>query len=77
LKDFFKAHPLFNPKTFIGDAAFDAIQVYKDLLTGDTFGTNRHFSKAYIPLNNARLENANLLSMSMGFLAVLTPPRLL
>jgi hypothetical protein len=59
LQDFFKAHPLINPKTFLGDAAFDAIQNYKDLLTGDTFGLGRHFSKAYIPLNNARLENSD------------------
>jgi hypothetical protein len=57
LQDFFTAHPLINPKTFLGDAAFDAIQNYKDLLTGDTFGLGRHFSKAYIPLNNARIEN--------------------
>ncbi|MGN0332130.1 MAG: transposase [Lachnospiraceae bacterium] len=41
-----------NPKVFLGDAAFDTVQLYKDLLTGDTFGRNRHFSKAYIPLNN-------------------------
>ena len=59
LQDFFKAHPLINPKTFLGDAAFDAIQNYKDLLTGDTFGAGRHFSAAYIPLNNSRLENSD------------------
>jgi hypothetical protein len=60
LKDFFKAHPLINPKIFLGDSAFDAIQLYKDLLSGDTFGDNKHFSKAYIPLNNrSRLENAD------------------
>jgi len=59
LIDFFKAHPLINPKTFLGDAAFDSIQIYKDLLTGDTFGRNRHFDKAYIPLNGrSALENA-------------------
>ena len=52
LKDFFQKHPLINPKVFLGDAAFDTVQLYKDLLTGDTFGRNRHFSKAYIPLNN-------------------------
>lgn len=51
LKDFFTKHPLINPKVFLGDAAFDSVQLYKDLLTGDTFGCNRHFSKAYIPLN--------------------------
>jgi len=51
LKDFYKAHPLINPKTFIGDSAFDAVGLYKDLLTGDTFGSGRHFQKAFIPLN--------------------------
>jgi len=58
LKDFFSKHPLFNPKTFLGDAAFDTAALYKELLTGNTFGVNRHFSKAYIPLNaRAGLEN--------------------
>ena len=58
LKDFFGAHPLIDPETFIGDSAFDAISIYKDLLTGDTFGENRHFQKAYIPLNHrSGLEN--------------------
>lgn len=51
LKDFFRKHPLINPKVFLGDAAFDTLPVYKDLLTGNTFGNNRHFSCAYIPLN--------------------------
>jgi len=59
LQDFFRAHPLLTPKTFLGDAAFDSIQIYKDLLSGDTFGINRHFSTAYIPLNNSRLENSD------------------
>ena len=58
LVDFFKKHPLINPKTFLGDAAFDSVGLYKDLLSGDTFGKNRHFSKAYIPLNSrSGLEN--------------------
>jgi hypothetical protein len=57
LGDFFKAHPLINPKVFLGDASFDCIGIYKALLTGDTFGAGRHFHKAYIPLNRARLEN--------------------
>lgn len=52
LKDFFLKHPLINPKTFLGDAAFDSAALYKLLLTGDTFGNDRHFSKAYIPLNS-------------------------
>lgn len=51
LIDLFKAHPLLEPKTFLGDAAFDSMEIYKSLLTGDTFGTGRHFDKAYIPLN--------------------------
>ena len=58
LKDFFSKHPLFNPKTFLGDAAFDTVELYKNLLTGDTFGDNKHFTKAYIPLNaRSGLEN--------------------
>ena len=48
LKDFFSKHPLINPKTFLGDAAFDTSQLYKSLLTGNTFGNDNHFSKAYI-----------------------------
>lgn len=60
LNDFFRTHPLINPKTFLGDAAFDSVQLYKDLLTGNTFGENKHFQKAYIPLNSrSRLENHN------------------
>jgi hypothetical protein len=58
LQDFFNAHPLINPKTFIGDAAFDTVGIYKALLSGDTFGTDQHFQKAYIPLNRrSGLEN--------------------
>ena len=58
LLDFFKKHPFINPKTFLGDAAFDSVALYKELLTGDTFGQNCHFTKAYIPLNSrAGLEN--------------------
>ena len=57
LKDFFRKHPLINPKTFLGDAAFDSIEIYKALLSGDTFGsdpngTPRIFEKAYIPLRS-------------------------
>ena len=58
LKDFFSKHPLINPKTFLADAAFDTVELYKSLLTGDTFGDDKHFSKAYIPLNaRSGLEN--------------------
>ena len=57
LKDFFSKHPLINPKTFLGDAAFDAVEIYKSLLTGDTFGPGNHFNQAYIPLNSrSKLE---------------------
>ena len=60
LKDFFSKHPLIDPKTFLGDTAFDTVQLYKDLLSGDTFGYNKHFSKAYIPLNSrSHLENVD------------------
>ena len=63
LQDFFKAHPLINPKTFLGDSSFDAVGLYKSLLAGDTFGVdtfgkNRIFQRAYIPLNQrAGLES--------------------
>ena len=63
LQDFFRAHPLINPKTFLGDAAFDSVMLYKLLLSGDTFGTDSsgdglHFSEAFIPLNSrAKLES--------------------
>ena len=43
-KDFLKKHPLINPKTFLGDAAFDAINIYKSLF--EEIG----FQKAFIPL---------------------------
>lgn len=40
--------------------AFDSIRLYKELLSGDTFGTGRHFEKAYILLNaRVHLENLN------------------
>ena len=52
LKDFFSKHPLINPRSFLGDAAFDSCQLYSKLLTGNTFGEGKHFSKAYIPLNS-------------------------
>lgn len=44
-KDFFRKHPLINPKTFLGDAAFDSIEIYKYLLQ------EASFEQAYIPLN--------------------------
>lgn len=41
LTDFFKKHPLINPKTFLGDSAFDAAGIYKALFQA------LHFEKAY------------------------------
>jgi len=46
LEDYFKKHPQITPKTFLGDAAFDTIQIYHDLFH------KLHFEKAYIPLQN-------------------------
>ena len=60
LIDFFKKHLFINPKTFLSDAAFDSVALYKELLTGDTFGENCHFTKTYIPLNSrAKLETSD------------------
>lgn len=54
LKDFFNKHPLINPKTFLGDAAFDTIQIYHNLFH------ELKFQKAYIPLKTKlALENAD------------------
>lgn len=54
LTDFFKKHPVIDPKTFLGDSAFDSTAIYKALFE------NLHFEKAYIPLNNrSKLENAD------------------
>jgi hypothetical protein len=44
LRDFFQKHPLINPKTFLGDAAFDSIEIYRALL-GEF-----EFEKVLIPL---------------------------
>lgn len=44
LIDFFQKHPLMNPKTFLGDAAFDTIEIYKSL-----FG-EIGFKKAFVLL---------------------------
>lgn len=68
LKDFFAKHSLINPKTFLGDAAFDTVSLYESLLSGDTFGTGRHFSKAYIPLNQrSLLKNPDYTINADGF----------
>lgn len=45
LSDFFSLHPDFHPDTFLGDSAFDSIEIYGFLK--DEF----HFSKALIPYN--------------------------
>lgn len=58
LKDFFSKHSLSNPEAFLADVAFDTATLYKELLSGDTFGNDQHFTKAYIPFNSrAGLEN--------------------
>lgn len=44
LIDFFRKHPLINPKAFLGDAAFDTIEIYKSLFH------DLGFQKAFIPL---------------------------
>ena len=57
LKYFFQKHPLINPTVFLGDATFDTVPLYKELLIGDTFGKNKHFQYSYILLNTrAHLE---------------------
>lgn len=45
LTDFFTLHPEFHPDTFLGDSAFDTVDIYGFLK--DDF----HFSKALIPYN--------------------------
>lgn len=44
LKDFKKRHPFINSKIFLGDAAFDTIEIYKYLFE------DFKFQKAFIPL---------------------------
>jgi Transposase domain (DUF772). len=46
LSDFFAKHPLIRPGVFLGDAAFDSIDIYESLLN------DIKFSKAFIPLNS-------------------------
>jgi hypothetical protein len=53
LVDYFKKHPVIDPKTFLGDSAFDTISIYKSLFE------ELLFEKAYIPLNHrSKLENS-------------------
>lgn len=44
LIDFFQKHPLIPPKTFLGDVAFDTLEIYKSLFS------EIGFEKAFIPL---------------------------
>jgi hypothetical protein len=49
LRGFFEKHPLIKPSVFLGDSAFDSIDIYNKLLGKDGLG----FNKAFIPLNSA------------------------
>ena len=67
LVDFFQKHPLIAPKTFLGDAAFDTLEIYKTL-----FG-EIGFEKAFIPLrvklsveDNGYTINENMLAKPVG-----------
>lgn len=54
LRDFKKRHPLIQPKIFLGDAAFDTIEIYKSLFE------DFKFQKAFIPLRvKLSLDNAD------------------
>ena len=61
LTDFFKKHPLINPKTFLGDAAFDSVEIYKYLLQETSF------EKACIPLKNKLKMEEVELSITRAF----------
>ena len=37
LRNFFRKHPLINPETFLGDVAFDSIEIYKYFLQETSF----------------------------------------
>lgn len=50
-KDFKKCYPLIQPKIFLGDAAFDTIEIYKSLFE------DFKFQKAFIPLRVKLLDN--------------------
>lgn len=49
LQDFFLAHPLIEPKIFLGDAAFDSIEIYKRLLVEDSFHNHHVIFQLYNP----------------------------
>lgn len=45
LSDYFSLHPDFHPDTFLGDSAFDSVELYGKLFH------DFHFSRALIPYN--------------------------
>lgn len=47
LIDFFQKHPLIEPKTFLGDAAFDTIEIYKSLF--EEVGFHKALKAGYLP----------------------------
>ena len=54
LKDFKTRHPDINPTVFLGDAAFDTIEIYKSLFE------DFNFKKAFIPLKvKLSMDNVN------------------
>ena len=63
LIDFFQKHPLIEPTTFLGDAAFDTIEIYKSLFT------DIGFRKAFIQNYPWKEQTTQL--MKMVFPAVL------
>ena len=48
LRGFFEKHSLIKPSIFLGDSAFDSIDIYIELFGKDGLG----FTKAFIPLNS-------------------------
>ena len=48
LRDFHEKHPLIKPSVFLGDSAFDSIDIFDGLLGKDGLG----YTKAFIPLNS-------------------------
>lgn len=72
LIDFFQKHPLINPKTFLGDAAFDTIEIYKALL--DDLGFEKHLFHSG---QNYQWKKMATPSTKMVFLAVRMIPHFL
>lgn len=67
-KDILEKHPLINPSTFLGDAAFDSIEIYKYLLQETSI------ERAYIPLKpKLKIEGIDYMSSTRkGFHAAPT-----